>query len=270
MAGAGAPRCSQTSAGDRRGRARCRAGHAACYNAGMKPFAPPAERLPHILAALEAAYGRPEARATGDPLGTLIQTILSQHTSDVNSERAYAGLRARFLDWAAVRDASLPEVADAIRGGGLAEVKARYIQAVLQALSPGGGQPALPDLAAMPLPEARGYLTSLPGVGPKTAACTLLFAMGLPAMPVDTHVHRVGRRLGLIPERMTAGAAHAALEAITPPADVYSLHVSLVRHGRRICRAPVPRCEICPVRRLCPYPVHHDQAMKVTSKEAST
>jgi endonuclease-3 len=145
-------------------------------------------------------------------------------------------------------------VADAIRGGGLAAVKAARIQAVLRALSTGDGEPALPDLAAMPLASAQRFLTALPGVGPKTAACVLMFGLGLPAMPVDTHVHRVSRRLGLIPERMSAEAAHAALEAITPPADVYSLHVNLIRHGRRVCRAPSPRCQVCCVRALCPYP----------------
>ena len=234
----------------------------------MTPFDPPAERLPHILAALEAAYGRPEWQASGDPLGTLVGTILSQHTSDVNSERAYASLRACFPTWAAVRDAPLPLVADAIRGGGLAEVKARYIQAVLQALSPDGGEPALPDLTAPPLDAALGFLTSLPGVGPKTAACTLMFGLGLPAMPVDTHVHRASRRLGLIPERMSANDAHTALAAITPPEDVYSLHVNLVQHGRRVCRAPVPRCAVCPAHHLCPYPDQHGRAAAI-AEEAS-
>ena len=232
----------------------------------MTPFDPPAERLPHILAALEAAYDRPEWRASGDPLGALIGTILSQHTSDVNSERAYASLRARFPTWAAVRDAPLPLVAEAVRSGGLAEVKARYIQAVLQALSPDGGEPTLPDLAAPPLDQALGFLTALPGVGPKTAACTLMFGLGLPAMPVDTHVHRVSRRLALIPERLSANDAHIALAAITPPEDVYSLHVNLVQHGRRVCRAPAPRCEVCPVRHLCPYPVQHGRAAAIAEE----
>jgi endonuclease-3 len=213
-----------------------------------------AARLPAILAALEEVYGRPEWRPTGEPLAELIQTILSQHTSDINSGRAYRSLMVRFPDFAAVRDAPHTAVADAIRSGGLADVKARTIQAALRALSVDGGPPALPDLAALPLDTARARLTDLPGVGPKTAACVLMFGLGLPAMPVDTHVHRVSRRLGLIPDRLSAEAAQPALEAITPPGDVYSLHICLIRHGRRVCRAPTPRCPACAVRELCPYP----------------
>ena len=215
---------------------------------------PPAERLPVILDRLEAAYGRPAWRATGEPLAELVKTILSQHTSDINSGRAYASLMRQLAGFAAVRDAPEPLVAAAIRSGGLAAVKARRIQAVLRALSPAGGEPALPDLRAMPLDQAQRFLTTLPGVGPKTAACVLMFGLALSALPVDTHVHRVSRRLGLIPPRMSADAAHAALEAITPPEDVFSLHVSLIRHGRQVCRAPAPACHVCCVRSLCPYP----------------
>jgi endonuclease-3 len=209
-------------------------------------------RLPLILDRLDEADGRPVWRSSGAPLAELIQTILSQHTSDVNAGRAYRSLDASFPDLAAVRDAPPSLVADAIRSGGLAEVKARRIQAVLAALSEDGGPPRLPDLTAMPLADARRCLTDLPGVGPKTAACVLMFSLGLPALPVDTHVHRVSRRLGLIPDRMSAEAAHGALEALTPPADVYRLHVDLIRHGRRVCRAPTPRCAVCVIRDLCP------------------
>jgi endonuclease-3 len=220
----------------------------------MTTAAAPAERLPRILAMLEAAYGRPVWQSSGEPLTELVQTILSQHTSDSNAGRAFRSLCERFPSFAAVRDAPLPLVAEAIRAGGLAEVKAQRIQAVLRALSVDGGPPALPDLTAWPLAEARRFLTGLPGVGPKTAACVLLFSLGRPALPVDTHVHRVSRRLGLIPARMSADAAHAALEAMTPPADVYSLHICLIRHGRRVCRALAPRCAACVVQALCPYP----------------
>jgi endonuclease III len=218
----------------------------------MTPLAPPAARLPAILATLDEIYDRPRWRSHGEPLAELVQTILSQHTSDINSGRAYRSLRARFPDLAAVRDAPLPLVAEAIRCGGLAEVKAARIQAVLRALSDGDAPPRLPDLTAMPLAEAKRFLTGLPGVGPKTAACVLLFSLGLPALPVDTHVHRVSRRLGLIPDRMSADAAHEALEALLAPEDVYRFHVLLIRHGRRICKAPTPRCEVCPVRAPCP------------------
>ncbi|MCC6629553.1 MAG: endonuclease III [Chloroflexi bacterium] len=218
----------------------------------VTPQTAPAVRLPLILARLDDAYGQPVWQPSGDPLTELIQTILSQHTSDVNSGRAYQSLVAHFPNLAAVRDAPPPLVVDAIRMGGLAEVKTRRIQAVLAALSASGGPPRLPDLTALPLAEARRYLTDLPGVGPKTAACVLMFGLGLPALPVDTHVHRVSRRLGLIPDRMSAEAAHAALEALAPPADAYRLHVDLIRHGRRVCRAPTPRCAVCVVRDLCP------------------
>jgi endonuclease-3 len=220
----------------------------------MKVSAPPTTPVGSILATLEAAFGRPDWRPTGRPLDELIQTILSQHTSDINSARAYQMLVERFPTFAAIRDAPMPLVAEAIRSGGLAEVKAQRIQAVLRALSPDGGPPVLPDLAPRPLDEARRFLTDLPGVGPKTAACVLLFALGRPALPVDTHVHRVSRRLGLISARLSAAAAHAVLEAMTPVADVYSLHVNLIRLGRRVCRAPVPRCGACCLRDGCPYP----------------
>jgi endonuclease-3 len=220
----------------------------------MKVSALPTTPVGPILATLEAAFGRPDWRPTGRPLEELVRTILSQHTSDINSARAYQTLVERFPTFATVRDAPTPLVAEAIRSGGLAEVKAQRIQAVLRALSPNGGPPALPDLAALPLDEARRFLTDLPGVGPKTAACVLLFAVGRPALPVDTHVHRVGQRLGLIPARLSATAAHAVLEAMTPPDDVYSLHVNLIRLGRRVCRAPVPRCGACCLRARCPYP----------------
>jgi endonuclease-3 len=241
----------------------------------MTAVASPAARIVPLLSRLEDAYGRPDWRPTGRPLAELVQTILSQHTSDLNSGRAYTALVARFpgasgeLDAAAVRDAPTPVVAEAIRSGGLAEVKAARIQAVLRALSPDGGPPALPDLAAMPLAVARDFLTGLPGVGPKTAACVLLFGLGLPALPVDTHVHRVSRRLGLIPAGVSATAAHAALEAITPPELVYRFHVALIRHGRRVCRAPLPRCGACSVRDLCPYPSAHPERSTRSPEDSS-
>ena len=227
------------------------------------------ERLPVILTRLDLAYGRPVWHSTGPPLPELVQTILSQHTSDVNAGRAYRSLVDHFADFAAVRDAPAPMVADSIRVGGLAEVKAGRIQAVLRALSANGNAPSLPDLTAMPMAHARQLLVALPGVGPKTAACVLLFSLGLPALPVDTHVHRVSCRLGLIPGSTTADAAHGMLEALVPPDDVYRMHVGLIRHGRRICRAPTPRCDECVLADLCPYRAngngHPSDARIVTS-----
>jgi endonuclease-3 len=205
-----------------------------------------------VLDRLEQVYGRPIWRSSGPPLPELVQTILSQHTSDTNAGRAYRSLMTAYPDFAAVRDAPAAAVADAIRGGGLAKVKARRIQAVLKALSADGQPPDLSELTRLPLDDARRALTGLPGVGPKTAACVLLFSLGLPALPVDTHVHRVSRRLRLIPNRMSAEAAHATLEALVPAPDIYRFHVDLIRHGRRVCRAPEPRCQQCIIADVCP------------------
>jgi endonuclease-3 len=213
------------------------------------------ERVAWIYERLAEAYGTPEWRPTGDALGELIATILSQHTSDVNSERAYRQLRERFPTWEAVRDAPGEEVAEAIRSGGLAEVKAERIQRILRLLTEriGAAPLSLDTLADMPLEEADAYLRALPGVGPKTAACVLLFALGKPAFPVDTHVWRVTRRLGLIGAKVSADAAHRALERMIPPAWRYATHINLIRHGRRICTAQRPACERCPLRAGCAY-----------------
>lgn len=249
-------------------------------DAAMPPDRVAARRdsLAAILTRLDSVYGPHRWQPTGRPMAELVATILSQHTSDINSGRAFKELAAAFPgalnapqpwamsapgtmpgqrpepDYAAVRDAPQALVARAIRSGGLAEVKAGRIQAVLMALSVEGGPPRLPDLASMPVAEATAVLTSLPGVGPKTAACVLLFAVGQAALPVDTHVHRVSQRLGLLPKGMGAGPAHTELTGWVPPADVYRFHVNLIQHGRRICRAPLPRCNECCLRELCPYP----------------
>jgi endonuclease-3 len=180
--------------------------------------------------------------------------VLSQHTSDVNSERAFDSLRARFSDWEAVRLAPVAEVADAIRSGGLAVVKALRIRRILTQILDARGELSLEFLRGLCLAEARTFLRGLDGVGPKSAACVLLFSLNQPAMPVDTHVHRVAGRLGLIPPRMSADAAHEQLERMVPPEDVYRFHVGLIRHGRAICKAQRPRCSECPLNLLCPYP----------------
>jgi endonuclease-3 len=203
---------------------------------------------------LLAAYGPPPPRPEQDPLSELVQTILSQNTADVNSDRAYASLMARYDgDWQAVRDAPVSDVADAIRIGGLAEIKAARIKAVLDSIAEQLGELDLTFLREIPLEDGRQFLRSLNGVGPKTAACVLLFACGKPALPVDTHVHRVGMRLGLAP-KSTAEQAHAVLGQLAPPDLVYSFHMMLITHGRQICKAQRPRCGACPVADLCPYP----------------
>ncbi len=217
--------------------------------------------MDETAAILEAAYGARRWSSNGDALSTLVGTILSQHTSDTNTDRAFASLRRRFPDWSAVRDAPVAEVADAIRSGGLADVKAPRIQRVLRDLTGDDGTPRLPDLAPMPLPVARSTLTALHGVGPKTASCVLLFALGMPALPVDTHVHRVSLRLGLIPPGTSADAAHAMLERLVG-ADrdrVYAFHLNAIAHGRTVCLARAPRCAVCPLQECCDYFTAHHQ-----------
>jgi endonuclease-3 len=214
---------------------------------------PPEEKIPPIQAALLRAYGTPTWRPHHPPLDELVLTILSQHTSDINSFRAFKMLRAALPTWEAVRDAPVAEVAEAIQSGGLAQVKAPRIQAVLRRIWEERGSFDLAFLQAVPLAEARTWLTNLPGVGPKTAACVLLFSCGRPAMPVDTHVHRVSRRLGLVPDRVSAEGAQLLLEAMVPPDDYYAFHLNVIRHGREVCKAPRPHCEVCVVRAWCAY-----------------
>lgn len=212
-------------------------------------------KLERIYALLVQAYGTPDWRPSGDALGELVGTILSQHTSDVNSGRAYAQLVAAFPNWEAVRDAPVEQVAQAIRVGGLANLKAQRIQEVLRVLTDrlDGAPLSLDFLANLPLAEARAYLRSLPGVGPKTAACVLLFSLGMPDFPVDTHVHRVSKRLGLIGSRVSADQAHAIFASTVPGEWAFPLHVNLIQHGRRVCHAPRPDCERCPLRLECVY-----------------
>ncbi|HLH24759.1 MAG TPA: endonuclease III [Chloroflexota bacterium] len=223
--------------------------------AAPKPSAALRRRALAINTLLTECYDtptHPESRI--DPLSELIAVVLSQHTSDVNSERAFESLRARFADWESVRQAPTAAVADAIRSGGLAVIKAARIQRILTQVLEARGELSLDFLDALSLDEARAFLRGLDGVGPKSAACVLLFSLDKPAMPVDTHVHRVAGRLGLIPPGTSAEAAHEQLERLVPPEEVYRFHVNLIWHGRRICKAPRPRCALCPVNALCPYP----------------
>ena len=195
-------------------------------------------------------YGRKWNEPHGDPVHELVLTILSQNTSDTNRDVAYAGLRAAFADWAAVRDAPTSEVEEAIRPGGLAPTKAPRIQAVLRELGP---DLELEWLREAPREDALEYLTALPGVGRKTAACVLIFSFDRPEIPVDTHVHRVGGRLGLFHPRASFEEAHDEMLAITPPEDAYEVHMNLIAHGRALCRPANPRCSECDLRRMCPY-----------------
>jgi endonuclease-3 len=216
--------------------------------------ASPAERLEQAAAILDDFYGRPLLSPRYPPVDELVFTVLSQNTSDVNTERTFASLKARFPEWTAARDAPAEEIEEAIALGGLAHTKAPRIKRILEAISERTGEPDLSELDEMSDREAVDYLVALPGVGPKTAACVLLFALERPVMPVDTHVHRVARRLGIISEQVTADQAHPLLTELAGPdaAQVYAVHVDFVRHGRRICHARRPACGECPLAPMCP------------------
>jgi endonuclease-3 len=210
---------------------------------------PPRRRVLAIRDRLRELYGQPVNEPHGHPIAELVRAVLSQNTTDHNRDVAYARLRERFPAWEGVRDAPTEEVEAAIRPGGLSPTKAPRIQEILGRL---GDHPDLDWLAEAPRQSALGYLTDLPGVGRKTAAVVLLFAFGRPEIPVDTHVHRVGGRLGLFRPGASFDEAHDEMLAITPPEDAYELHINLIRHGRTICR-PRPRCPECAMRRMCPW-----------------
>jgi len=197
---------------------------------------------------LRTAYGKPELEPHRAPVDELILTVLSQNTNDRNRDIAYGRLRERYPDWVAVRDARQAEVEEAIRPGGLAPTKSKVIQNILRALD--GDD--LTWLETAPVEEGREYLCSLPGVGRKTAACVLLFSYGLPDVPVDTHVYRVGARLGLWRANAPLDEAHDEMLRLSAGSDPYEAHVALIRHGRRICHARSPRCRECPLLSLCP------------------
>ncbi|HEV2813722.1 MAG TPA: DNA lyase [Solirubrobacteraceae bacterium] len=241
-------------------------------------------RLTRIRARLRSVYGVPAMPPHFAPLDELVLTVLSQSTNDRNRDVAYLRLRERFGDspdpcgaapggvsWDAVRDAPVEEVEEAIRPGGISKVKSVRIQAILEAIAerPPGGRGADPLAAAALPPDGRGadplaplaradvatardYLTALPGVGRKTAACVLLFSFGARDVPVDTHVSRVGTRLALLPEKASFDVLHDRMLEITPHGAELELHVNLLRHGRRTCHSQRPACERCILRRSCP------------------
>jgi len=209
-------------------------------------------RVRAIHRRLERHFGELLPPRRSDPLEELILTVLSQHTSDLNADRAFASLRSAFASWDAIVRARPDEVADAIRSGGLANTKAPRIQAILREIREREGRFDLSRLRRLSDAEATMYLSSLPGVGPKTAAVVLAFSLGRDAMPVDTHVHRVARRLGWVEDRSSAERAHRALEELVPSEIRVPMHVGLIRLGREICKAGRPRCEDCPVFELCP------------------
>jgi endonuclease-3 len=183
----------------------------------------------------------------------LVSTILSQNTNDINRDRGFKALRAKFPTWEEVRDAPPQDVIDAIRPAGLANQKGPRIQQVLRSITEERGSLDLSFLGDLPVEDARAWLTRFNGVGPKTAAIVLCFSLGKPAFPVDTHIYRVTGRIGLRPERMTVEQAHPHLERLFPPEMYYPAHLNIIRLGREICTARRPYCEKCPIVDLCDY-----------------
>ncbi len=201
---------------------------------------------------LVALYGEKAKPSSRDPVSQLVRTILSQNTNDALRDRAYRRLRERFPSWEDLASAPLGEIEEAIKPAGLSSQKARHIKEALQRILEERGSLDLSFLRDMEVEDARRWLMSIKGVGPKTAAIVLLFALGMPAFPVDTHVFRVTKRLGLIPADATREKAHRLLEALIPPEIYYTIHLNLIEHGRKVCRARRPRCAECSLTDLCP------------------
>ena len=198
-------------------------------------------------------YGPRPWQPGRDPLATLVGTILSQNTNDLNRDRAFERMRERFPTWEEVRDADPAELVEAIRPAGLANQKGPRIQNALRMITEQQVELSLDFLADMEIEEARKWLTSIKGVGPKTAAIVLCFALGKPAFPVDTHVHRVTKRLGLIGPKTNREQAHTVLERLLPVEIYYPFHMNLIAHGRQVCKSQQPRCEVCVLREQCDY-----------------
>ena len=205
---------------------------------------------------LRLVYGIPLAKPHGHPIAELILTVLSQSTNDRNRDVAYLARRERFPGdtWVAIRDAPVDEIEEAIRPGGISKIKSARIKAILRAITDTapGGELSLDWLPELSVPDAQRYLTALPGVGRKTAACVLLFALGMRDIPVDTHVSRVGTRLALFRPRAPFDEMHDTMLAITPPGEELEFHLNLLRHGRRTCHARHPDCAGCALQRMCP------------------
>jgi endonuclease III len=198
-------------------------------------------------------YGQPTWRNPLPAIDELVSTILSQNTNDINRDRAFESLRKRFSTWEQVRDAPVEQVVEAIRVAGLANQKAPRIQEALRSITIQQGSLDLKFLADLPVEDAQEWLTSFNGVGPKTAAIVLLFSLGKPAFPVDTHIYRVTGRLGLRPQKMNVEQAHIHLSKLFPSETYYAAHLNIIRLGREICQARRPNCPLCPVNYLCDY-----------------
>ena len=218
-----------------------------------------------IFRRLADVYGFPTWRQALPPVDELVCTILSQNTSDLNRDKAFDALKTRYPTWEQVRDAPLGDLIYTIRMAGLSNTKGPAIQRVLNEISLERGSITLDFLADMEINEAKAWLTHFNGVGPKTAAIVLLFAFNRPAFPVDTHVHRVTQRLGLIGPKVSREQAHEILEAIIPPEEYYQAHLNLIQHGRMVCKAPTPLCERCPLTDICDY----YQTVTISGKDSS-
>ena len=199
------------------------------------------------------AFGEPIWRTPLPAIDELVSTILSQNTNDINRDRGFNALRAKFPTWEEVRDANPENMIEAIRPAGLANQKGPRIQQVLRSITGERGSLNLDFLAGLPIEEARAWLTKFNGVGPKTAAIVLCFSLNMPAFPVDTHIYRVSGRVGLRPEKMTVEQAHPHLESVFPPETYYAAHLNLIRLGREVCGARKPNCPKCPIIKLCEY-----------------
>jgi len=206
-----------------------------------------------IDAALTRLYGRKELILDEDPLDTLIETILSQNTTDLNSHKAFRALKKAYPRWEDLRGEDPAKVARLIRSGGLADIKAARILNALDLIFRERGNLDLSFLRNMTKDEVEAWLSRIKGVGPKTRGIVMLFSLGMPAFPVDTHIHRVSRRLGLIGPRVTREAAQEELAKLVPPDSFYNFHINLIEHGRAICRARKPMCDVCELRKICDY-----------------
>jgi endonuclease III len=211
------------------------------------------ESIQYIIQNLEAVYGVPKPERGLDPLDVLIETILSQSTTNANSDRAFESLKRRFPTWEAARRARVTSIEAAIRSGGLAKQKSPRIKQLLNEIHKRRGSLDLSFLKSAPLEEARRFLASFKGVGPKTAACTLLFACNRAVFPLDTHIFRIARRLGLIPEKCSDEEAHRLMGAMIPSKRYYEVHINLIRLGRKVCRPRNPSCEQCCLIDYCVY-----------------
>src|SRR5512136_540068 len=221
----------------------------------MSPLPEPDGRrlAAEVFRRLEVAYGHPPWRRSYPPIDELVLTFLSQNTSDLNSGRAFAALKARYPDWQQVLDAPVEELAETIRSGGLAYQKAPRIQKALRRIKEERGEFNIDFLADLPVEESMCWLTSFDGIGHKTASIVMLFCFGGAAFPVDTHVGRVTRRIGLVGAKETEEKIKATWESLVPAEWYYPLHLNLIRHGRQVCRARAPDCPACVLSDVCLY-----------------